>query len=332
VALHLALMPGGPPLLHAPALGSAPAAWAAEHREEVRRIVLREGALLLRGLGVGTPEDVERIAGALMTRRVVEREAFARRRRHADGIYSSSEWPPDEAMCMHHELSYAVEIPSLLLFGCLGAPVTGGATAVADSHAVLQSLPPALVARFERDGWLLTRNYHQVGLSWADAFGTTDRTAVDRYCRGNAIEHEWRASGGLRTRQRRAAVVRHPASGQPVWFNQVAFLSAWTLDPPIREYLVETYGRDELPYDTRYGDGQPIEADVVRTINDVYQAAALREPWRDGDLLLVDNLRMAHSREPFEGPREVVVAMGDPVRLSGHALAAPAVTDGAEMR
>ena len=31
--------------------------------------------------------------------------------------------------------------------------------------------------------------------------------------------------------------------------------------------------------------------------------------------MLVDNIRMAHSREPFSGTREVLVGMGDPVRL-----------------
>ncbi|MBO0833500.1 MAG: TauD/TfdA family dioxygenase, partial [Actinobacteria bacterium] len=33
-----------------------------------------------------------------------------------------------------------------------------------------------------------------------------------------------------------------------------------------------------------------------------------------GDLMLVDNIRTAHSRDPFEGPREVMVAMANPVR------------------
>jgi Taurine catabolism dioxygenase TauD, TfdA family len=42
----------------------------------------------------------------------------------------------------------------------------------------------------------------------------------------------------------------------------------------------------------------------------------VREPWRDGDLLLVDNVRTAHSREPFTGPREVLVGLADPVRLT----------------
>jgi hypothetical protein len=45
----------------------------------------------------------------------------------------------------------------------------------------------------------------------------------------------------------------------------------------------------------------------------------MREPWQNGDLLLVDNVRTAHSREPYEGDREVVVGLGDPVRLATRA-------------
>ena len=93
------------------------------------------------------------------------------------------------------------------------------------------------------------------------------------------------------TRQRRAAVVRHPSTGRRCWFNQIAFLNEWTLAPEIREYLA--------------------------TINEVYDARAQRTPWQDGDLLVVDNVRTAHSREAFEGPREVLVALADPVRLDG---------------
>jgi hypothetical protein len=33
-------------------------------------------------------------------------------------------------------------------------------------------------------------------------------------------------------------------------------------------------------------------------------------------MMLVDNVRTAHSREPYEGPREVLVAMTDAVRLA----------------
>ena len=172
-----------------------------------------------------------------------------------------------------------------------------------------------LVERFERHGWLLTRTYNdEIGASYAEAFGTDDRSAIESYCRSNAIEFEWQPDDGLRTRQRRSAVVRHPATGQRCWFNQIAFLNEWTLAPEIREYLVDVYGADGLPFNTWFGNGDPIGADVVDLLNEVYEANTAREPWQAGDLMLVDNVRSAHSREPFEGPREVLVGLADMVR------------------
>src|SRR5258707_2548395 len=258
-------------------------------------------------------EAVFRRRGNLMT----EKEAFAARRRYSDGLYSSSKWPPNQPMCMHHELSYLLEFPSLMLFACLIAPADGGATPVADSAAVLHALPADLVERFEQAGWLLIRNYNDdIGASFAEAFGTDDRRAVETYCRANAIEFEWQRDGALRTWQRRSAIVHHPLAGQRCWFNQIAFLNQWTIDAEVREYLVDLYGEDGLPFNTRFGNGDPIGAEVVELINDGYEANSARERWQAGDLMLVDNVRTAHGREPFEGPREVLVAMADAVRLA----------------
>ena len=191
---------------------------------------------------------------------------------------------------------------------------------MADSPTVLGALPVKLVERFEREGWLLTRNYNdEIGASYSEAFGTEDRAAIERYCRANAIEFEWQPDGGLRTSQRRSAVVRHPVTGQRCWFNQIAFLNAWTMVPEVREYLVELFGADGLPFNTRFGNGDPIGEDVIALINTVYEAHTMREPWQAGDLMLVDNVRTAHSREPFTGAREVIVAMADGVHLADSA-------------
>jgi len=218
---------------------------------------------------------------------------------------------------MHHELSYRLEVPSLLLFACLGAPTRGGATAVADSPTVLDALPKDLTERFERDGWLLTRSYNdEIGATVEEAFGTGDRGAVESYCRGNAIGFEWQPDGGLRTWQRRSAVVHHPVTGQRCWFNQIAFLNEWTIDSEVREYLVDMYGADGLPFNTGFGNGDPIGADVVQLLNQVYEDNTVREPWQGGDLMLVDNIRTAHSREAYEGSREILVGMAEPVRVS----------------
>ena len=64
------------------------------------------------------------------------------------------------------------------------------------------------------------------------------------------------------------------------------------------------------------GEAPSLTGVVVQLINEVYAAHTARERWQAGDLMLVDNVRSAHGREPFKGPREVVVAMADAVHLA----------------
>jgi alpha-ketoglutarate-dependent taurine dioxygenase len=317
-ALDVQHDPGRPAILRVDRPDDA-SGWAAQHRDAVRALVSEHGSVLVRGLGLRDAAQVGGVFQRMATGLMAEREAFAERQVYAEGLYSSVKWPSNQPMCMHHELSYRTEVPGLMLFACLSAPTAGGATAVADAPTVLEALPTELVSRFEREGWLLTRSYNdEIGATVAESFGTDDPSAVESYCRANAIECEWQPDGGLRTRQRRSAVVPHPVTGQRCWFNQIAFLNEWTMAPEVREFLVDVYGADGLPFNTRFGGGDPIGEDVVQLLNEVYDANTAREPWQAGDLMLVDNVRTAHSREAYEGQREVLVGMGDPVRMDDH--------------
>ena len=111
-------------------------------------------------------------------------------------------------------------------------------------------------------------------------------------------------------------MVRHPLTGQRCWFNQVAFLNEWTLDPDVREFLLDVYGPDGLPFNTRFGNGDPIGEDVVQLLNEVYdgshhpRALAGRRP--------PDRRQRPHRAQPgaLRGSREVLVGLADPVRLS----------------
>ncbi|MFF8725864.1 TauD/TfdA family dioxygenase [Streptomyces sp. NPDC015171] len=314
--LDVELRPDKPALLRVDPPGD-PAAWAAEHREALRAQVTEHGALLVRGLGLRDADQAGAVFARLAGRLMAEREAFAPRQPHGPGLYSSTPWPANQPMCMHHELSYLLEVPRLLLFACLTPPGQGGATGVADAEQVLKDLPAEPAERFEREGWLLTRTYNEeIGASLEESFGTDDPAAIEQYCRANEIRFTWQPDGSLHTEQRRAAVVRHPVTGRRCWFNQIAFLNEWTLAPEVREYLVDEYGADGLPFNTRYGDGSPIGEDVVQLLNSTYEKHTRREPWQAGDLMLVDNIRSAHSRETYAGEREVLVGMADPGRLA----------------
>ncbi|MFC5826543.1 TauD/TfdA family dioxygenase [Nonomuraea insulae] len=307
----LELTPGKPPILPVSEPVAA-AEWVGEYRALLTEVLLRHGAVLVRGLGVRDAALLGQLSAQLMESTVMDREAFARRHPLGNSVFSSLEWPPDQPMCMHHEQSYLLEVPRLLAIGCFAAPDSGGITGLADAEAVLAELPEPLVARFAETGWTLRRSFNDVvGLPWREAFGGDDREAAEKYCQANRITCDWRPDG-LRTSQTRPAVLDHPLTGRPVWCNQIAFLNEWTMDPAVREYLVMQLGADGLPFNTGYGDGEPVDAETIRTINEVYESLTLREPWQAGDLLLVDNVRMAHSREPYQGRREIGMVQGDP--------------------
>ncbi|MET7878921.1 amino acid adenylation domain-containing protein [Micromonospora profundi] len=302
-----------PPIIEVPESADAQG-WLREHRDALREVQRGAGALLIRGAGLRDHRDVAAAAAVFIDEPMAEHEAFARRHTYAPTVYSSSEWPADQPMCMHHELSYSARFPRTMVFGCLRTPSSSGAIAIADAELVLRSLPQRLVDRFEEQGWILRRTYgDSVGVPWREALCATDVGSAEAYAARHGIELRWSADGRLSTTQRRAAVVRHPDTGRRCWFNQIAFLNEWTLDPVIRDYLLLEFGPGGLPFNTTYGDGEPINDPVVQTINAVYERCAVREPWQDGDLLVVDNIRMAHSRDTYEGAREIVVVMGDPL-------------------
>ncbi|GDY71446.1 hypothetical protein SAV31267_009310 [Streptomyces avermitilis] len=103
--------PGKPPILHIDIPDDA-STWAAEHHHALRTLVTEHGAALIRGLHLRDADQagtvLHRLAPALMT----DKEAFAPRRTYTPGVYSSSAWPQNQPMCMHHELSYTRRPPA----------------------------------------------------------------------------------------------------------------------------------------------------------------------------------------------------------------------------
>lgn len=307
---------GRPALVRVPVLGGMGEAvgWLREVEPEVGSALREHGVVFLRGLPVVGSGDVALVRDVLVPRRTPYREKATPRSDFGDGVFSSTDLPASQSIRMHNENSYTLTFPGRLLFACLVAPVEGGATPVADCRRVLAGLPGDLVGRVEASGWTLTRNYSPyVSLDWREAFGTGDRGRVEEYCGEGRIGWRWGSGGGLTTRQVRPGVIAHPVTGERVWFNHLAFWSEWSLEEDIREALVEEFGAGGLPFSTGVGDGGPLSRDDVAVLNAAYAAATVREVWRVGDVMLVDNVLAAHGRDPFRGDRRIAVAMGEPV-------------------
>ncbi|MCA1615512.1 MAG: amino acid adenylation domain-containing protein [Acidobacteria bacterium] len=106
------------------------------------------------------------------------------------------------------------------------------------------------------------------------------------------------------------AALLHPETGEPVFFNQLLAHHASRLDEGVRESLVGLFGEGGLPRQVYYGDGGEISDAEVEEVLEAYEAEAVDFAWERGDLLLVDNMMVAHGRRAYEGRRRVLVAMG----------------------
>ena len=279
----------------------------------IQDALARDGALLCRGLE--TTADFERFARTVSPRLIEYGERSSPRTRISSGIYTSTDHPPDQPIVLHNEQSYTLNWPMKIWFYCARPAETGGRTPLADSRKILQRLPPDIVDRFEQKQIMYVRNYNPgVGLSWREAFQTDNCGEVERYCEQEGIDVEWRDNDRLRTRQLRPAVRPHPATGERVWFNHALFFNLSSLEASARATMLAVVDESEVPFNTFYGDGTPIEPAVIDEIRNAYDSETVKFDWQRGDLLLVDNMLVAHGREPFTGDRRVLVAMAEPYK------------------
>ena len=105
-----------------------------------------------------------------------------------------------------------------------------------------------------------------------------------------------------------------------VWFNQANLFHVSGLPSEIQRSLLSNFDEDSLPRNVYFGDGERIEPEVISHINQVYEREAVNFPWRNGDILMLDNMLIAHGRNPFTGHRKVVVGMAEPFSNENFAL------------
>jgi len=298
-------------------------AWAAGQKAWIDGHLQRHGAVLLRGFDVGDAGTFERLVAATSGGDLLEYTYRSTPRTNVSGrIYTSTEYPPDQFIPWHNENSYTREWPMRLYFYSKKVAASGGQTPIVDSRRVYQRIRPAVRDRFAAAGVRYVRNFGTgLDLPWETVFQTSDTSEVERYCREHDLEFAWTPDGGLRTSQVCQAVVAHPRTGEMVWFNQAHLFHVSSLPVEMRTTLLAQLGEAGLPRNTYFGDGAPIEPDVLDEIRGAYGAEQVVFPWEPEDVLIVDNVLVAHGRTPYAGERTVLVGMAD--AFTGAGVAGP---------
>jgi amino acid adenylation domain-containing protein/FkbM family methyltransferase len=307
------LQPGKVPLVMEPNQGRIDLAdWLENNLSFVETNLRKHGGILFRGFELYDEADFEGFLSSLPSKLMRYMEGATPRTELRNKIYTSTEYPADQSIALHNELTYVTSWPMKIWFFCVKPAEKRGETPIADVRNVFNRIDPRIRQQFMDKGWMLVRNFGEgLSLPWQTSFHTTERAEVEAYCRGASIEFEWKDNGDLRTRQVRPAIARHPVTAEEVWFNHVAFWHVSSLEKDVREAMLSIFKEDELPYNTYFGDGSRIEDSVVENIREAYDAEQVEFGWQRGDLLMLDNMLVAHGRNPFEGTRKIIVAMGE---------------------
>ena len=296
-------------------------AWAAGRRAEFEELVTRHGAVLLRGFSVADMSDFEECVERMCGGAIEYCFRASPRTEVGHHVYTATDYPADQTIFPHNEHSYSPVCPNLLIFHCETPACDGGETPIGDNREITRRIDAEVKERFRRRGVLYVRNYGAgFGLPWPTVFQTHDHAEVERYCAGLGIEWQWKSGGGLCTRQAGPAMIRHPRTGEEIWFNHATFFHVTTLPTEVKNALLAEFGEDDLPTQTYYGDGTPIETETLEHLRDVYRGVLRAFNWRTNDVLLLDNILTVHGRAPFSGARRIFVAMANIFKPSDWAV------------
>ena len=305
------------------------ARWYRNHQNIFESMLLEYGCLLFRGFALRCTADFQTIT------QCYREHAFgyiggATPRKKIDGnVYESTRIPATLKIGLHQEKAYMAHYPQKLAFFCQQPAEQGGETVLCDMRAVTRRLPPELIEHFRAARILYLRNFRapttpdnepknihmrQYHRPWDEVFLTSDPRQIEQLCRDTQLDYGWLADGSITVSHVGSATLPYRLSGQEIWFNQLSTQhnNARSLGVSGYAYIRRAY-RDKLarPYDVRLGDGTPIAQEEIDPIYDALEMEQIAFPWHSGDMLLIDNIAVAHGRNPFKGQRDIQVALFD---------------------
>ncbi|KAK9690171.1 hypothetical protein RND81_09G109100 [Saponaria officinalis] len=265
-------------------------------------------AILFRGFPVNSASEFNDVVEAFGFEELPYVGGAAPRSNVVGRVFTANESPPHQKIPFHHEMAQVPEFPSKLFFFCEVEPKSGGETPIVLSHVIYQRMNerhPEFVQKLEEYSLIYTRVLGEgdnpespIGRGWKSTFLTDDKSVAELRAAKLGMKLEW-LENGVKTVMGPIPGVKFDESRQrKVWFNSmVAAYTGWEdeLNDPVKAVT--------------FGDGSPLPADAVYDCLRILEEESVAIPWKKGDVLLIDNWAVLHSRRSFDPPRRVLASL-----------------------
>jgi hypothetical protein len=282
------------------------------NKERLDSQLRKYGAIVFKGFGVDETSQFIKVAEKLCENLYTQYGDLPSIS-ESKKVYGATPYPPEKIIYFHNEASHTPTFPSKQLFLCVKAAPEGGGLSIVDGRQVLRHLPQEIVDEFSEKGLSYTRNFiPYVDVKWQDFFNTEDKGELEAICKNDGLEFEWKKGGVFSTRRKAPAIIKHPVTKELTWFNQIQLHHPAMVDDAIYKMFRSSYEEESFPRYVCFGDGTPISRDTLSVISNVLKEQSATVMAKDGDIIYLDNLLVAHCRQPYQGERKVRVALGDP--------------------
>jgi alpha-ketoglutarate-dependent taurine dioxygenase len=302
-------------------------AWMKNNKKKLKALVKEHGGILLRGFPVNSPEDFAYVVKAVLGKEpITYRSGEGSRTKIAEGVYTSTEAPPQYQIPLHNELTCTDNPVSYICFYCETAPAPGsGQTNLGYTERASDAIKSdselwdlfngktlKYISRHPPEGNYFTwvNNTHR---TWQDTFETNDKSEVENICREKGFEFHWLGEWIEVIRRAPAIHAADKTFDHPYWYNQAHLYHS---NPRIRggyvnDFLANLVYSDPTTrqYDIEFDDGTQIPQEAIYRIYDIMEEQTIQFDWKKGDVLLLDNKQILHGRAPYFGPRRILVSM-----------------------
>jgi alpha-ketoglutarate-dependent taurine dioxygenase len=295
--------------------------WLGDHRTNLDRLITKHGGVVLRGFPLSETADFEALVGLFQTYSAGYVGGSTPRRSLGRNVLESTSLASDLRLGAHSEMAYMRDFPPRIAFFARQVAARGGETIIADFRRLSQLIPERLREKLQRHGIRNVRNYGPAAVSeppdidnpdarpWNHSFFTDSRSEVERLALLLGMTTVWHADGSLTVINQMDAFTIHPATGQSIYRNNIHAGGRLSYTGKHAESERALLAIQKMPTGTFLGDGSALDTEETALLLRLIDEVTISWPWANGDTMILDNLQVAHGRNPYEGRRETQVAL-----------------------
>ncbi len=300
-----------------------------ELKAQIYHLVDTKGGLLIRNTGIKDTKQYGKFLASIEFSHHSYVGGTNPRTEKGSGVYTAVDLPPPITIHSHQEMSYLDTIPDYVSFYCQLPPNNGQKTNLfVDMRQFTANLPNELKARYRGKRARLQRtlpsaereDFSQGEKSWQEALGTGNHQEATLIAQEHGWELTWKDDDSLVILHEPARFFRPHLIHGELWCNQ-----AMLIHPVISHRCAIRNGRladvekldkvrAEAPdiIDQMFlENGNSIPDTDVESYYDLLLEMETHFALKQGEVIILDNMLVAHGRGAFEGPREMFAALGN---------------------